>query len=81
MTGTPYWSGAERADKWSFHEPGIGLKGKDAAARIRSMNAHIDEKALAAGRDPSAITRSYRCGFSAGSAWSSIDEAISNIEI
>jgi alkanesulfonate monooxygenase SsuD/methylene tetrahydromethanopterin reductase-like flavin-dependent oxidoreductase (luciferase family) len=72
---------AEQADKWSFYEPGPGLKGKDAAAAIRRMNAYIDKKALGAGRDPSAITRSYCCGFSASSAWSSIDEALSDIEI
>ena len=72
---------AEHADKWSFSEPGTGLKGKAAATAIREMNAYIDEKALAAGRDPAAIARSYCCGFSASSAWSSLDEALADIKL
>jgi alkanesulfonate monooxygenase SsuD/methylene tetrahydromethanopterin reductase-like flavin-dependent oxidoreductase (luciferase family) len=72
---------AEHADKWSFFEPGTGLKGRDAATAMRKMNSYIDEKALAAGRDPAAIARSYCCGFSASSAWGSLDEALSDIAL
>lgn len=72
---------AEHADTWSFFEPGAGLKGKEAADAIRRMNALLDEKAQAAGRDPRAITRSLCCGFSASTAWRSLDEALSAIEL
>ena len=72
---------AEHADTWSLYEPGTGLKGKEAADAIRRMNAFVDEKARAAGRDPSAITRSLCCGFSASTAWRSLDEALFAIEL
>jgi alkanesulfonate monooxygenase SsuD/methylene tetrahydromethanopterin reductase-like flavin-dependent oxidoreductase (luciferase family) len=72
---------AERADKWSFFEPAPGLKGREAAAEIRKMNAYIDEKAAAAGRDPGRIVRSFCCGFSASSSWQSIDQALSDIAL
>lgn len=72
---------AERADKWSFFEPGAGLKGEEAQAEIRRMNRYIDEKAAAAGRDPSEIVRSFCCGFSASSAWGSIDQALSQMAL
>jgi len=72
---------AEYGDTWSFFEPGAGLEGKDAAEAICEMNHYIDEKASAAGRDPKTITRSYCCGFSASSAWDSLDEALSDIEM
>lgn len=72
---------AERADKWSFYEPGLGLKGQEAQAAIKNMNKYIDEKAASAGRDPGEIVRSFCCGFSASSAWGSIDQALSEMAL
>jgi len=72
---------AEYGDTWSFYEPGAGLTGQDAADAIRAMNRYVDEKAAAAGRDPKTISRSYCCGYSASSAWNSLDEALSDIEL
>lgn len=72
---------AKHADTWSFYEPGTGLKGPDAADAMRKMNDFIDKKATEAGRDPAQITRSYCCGFAASSAWLSLDEALSDIEL
>jgi alkanesulfonate monooxygenase SsuD/methylene tetrahydromethanopterin reductase-like flavin-dependent oxidoreductase (luciferase family) len=72
---------ARHADTWSFSEPGEGLKGNQAAEAMRQMNDYLDEKAVAAGREPSDITRSYCCGYAASSAWNSLDEALSDIEL
>lgn len=72
---------AEHGDTWSFFEPGAGLKGEEAAEAIAKMNAYLDEKAAAAGRDPKAITRSLCCGFAASSAWTSLEEALSDIKL
>jgi alkanesulfonate monooxygenase SsuD/methylene tetrahydromethanopterin reductase-like flavin-dependent oxidoreductase (luciferase family) len=71
---------ARKADKWSFYEPGSGLVGDQAADAIRRMNAYIDDEARTAERPPESIARSFCCGFAAGSAWQSIDQALSDID-
>jgi alkanesulfonate monooxygenase SsuD/methylene tetrahydromethanopterin reductase-like flavin-dependent oxidoreductase (luciferase family) len=70
---------AEFADTWSFYEPGAGLEGEAALARVREMNGHIEAHARAAGRDPATITRSLCCGFAQSSAWHSVDEALAGV--
>ncbi|MCZ6502406.1 MAG: LLM class flavin-dependent oxidoreductase, partial [Gammaproteobacteria bacterium] len=63
---------ARYASKWSFSDPGLGRKGKEAAAAIREMNNYLDDQLRSVGRNPEEITRSLCCGYCAATMWSSL---------